>query len=875
MNANRVRLLVVCLLAVAAPAMAQAPPSRGRLLVTVADPSGGVLPGAAVVVMMQSDTPGAAESAVTTSSVGMATLEGLAPGRYTIRAEFPGFESVSVRDVRVGSGETRRTITLPIKKVAEDVVVGRDKQSAALDPVGMAFSTVLTREQIAALPDDPDEMAAILQAMSPPGSIIRVDGFSGGRLPPKSQIRSIRLPRMDMMAAQNHGGLMGSHFIDIVTQPGAGPFRASSDLTFRDDALNARNPFAAVKGEERLYRIGGSASGTIVPNRTSYSIAASGASQYDTGTILAAIAGGTRAEPVRQPVETVFFSGRLDHAVNADHSLRASFQSTSFERRNLGVGSFDLPERAFATASGDRVLRVSESGPLGRRLFSESRLQLRWTSTATESDIEAPTTRVIDAFTSGGAQRRGSRRAVEFEAASDLDYVRGMHSMRVGILAEGGRYRADEMSNYLGTFTFASLADFESGRPATYTRRVGDPAVQYGNLQVGLYAQDDYRLSRAVLLSYGLRYEAQSLIPDQRNFSPRATISWSPWKSGRTTLRAGVGRFQDWFGTATYAQTLELDGVRQQEITINNPTFPDPGGAVAAAPANRYLLGDTLVLPESLSANAGIDQSITGSLRVNAAYTYRRGGQLLRGLNLNAPVDGVRPDSRFGNVLAVESDAASRTHAFNVGANLLLLGRRRTIVSGNYTFTQSENNTAGAFSPPPSGTLDTEWGLVAPRHRASGIFNTSPIANLGVMVTLRASSGAPYTVTTGRDDNGDGIFNDRPSGIGRSTLRMGAQWDAALRISYAIGFGGRAQSSGGPGGPTVIMMGGGGGGMTGGFTGGADGSRYRVELYASAQNVANRRNDIGYSGVLTSPFFGQPTNVLNPRKIELGLRLGF
>ena len=38
---------------------------------------------------------------------------------------------------------------------------------------------------------------------------IRVDGFTGGRLPPKSQIRSIRLPRMDMFAAQNHGGMSG------------------------------------------------------------------------------------------------------------------------------------------------------------------------------------------------------------------------------------------------------------------------------------------------------------------------------------------------------------------------------------------------------------------------------------------------------------------------------------------------------------------------------------------------------------------------------------------------------------------------------------------------------------------------------------------
>jgi hypothetical protein len=57
--------------------------------------------------------------------------------------------------------------------------------------------------------------------------------------------------------------------------------------------------------------------------------------------------------------------------------------------------------------------------------------------------------------------------------------------------------------------------------------------------------------------------------------------------------------------------------------------------------------------------------------------------------------------------------------------------------------------------------------------------------------------------------------------------------------------------------------------------GGADSKRFRLEFYASAQNVTNRRNYTGYSGVMTSPFFGQPTTVLNPRKIELGLRFGF
>ena len=46
-------------------------------------------------------------------------------------------------------------------------------------------------------------------------------------------------------------------------------------------------------------------------------------------------------------------------------------------------------------------------------------------------------------------------------------------------------------------------------------------------------------------------------------------------------------------------------------------------------------------------------------------------------------------------------------------------------------------------------------------------------------------------------------------------------------------------------------------------------------MSGAAQNVTNRYNYIGYSGVITSQFFGKPTNVLNPRKIELGMRFGF
>lgn len=878
---GRAALAVVIVTFCAVSSMAQTPP-QGRLIVTVLDQTGAVIPRATVKATPQDNAPPAQAASGVTSPVGVAVLDGLAPARYTLEVAFPGFATSVIRDVRVRSGDTRRSVVLQIEKREEALTVEREKQSSALDPRGLAFSTVLTREQIAALPDDPDEMEAVLKAMAPPGATIRVDGFTGGKLPPKSQIRSIRLPRMDMMAAQNHGGLGGAMHIDIMTQPGQGPLRGGLDLTVRDDALNARNPFALAKGDEALQRYGVSFSGTLRPNRSSFSFTAQRTMQFDTGNLLAAVPGSRRAEPVRQPAYGLNVSARFDQAITKDHAFRMNYQRSSLLRRNLGIGGFDLPERAYSTDMADNLLRVSENGPVGRRFFSETRFQMRWTGNENRSDLEAPVVRVLDAFTSGGAQQSGGSHAVEFEAASDLDYVRGTHSMRTGILLEGGRYRSNETSNYLGTFTFSSLADYLAGLPASYTRRVGDPDVRYSNLQAGLYVQDDWRVVKSVMLSYGLRYETQSIVGDRNNFSPRVTVTWAPFKSGKTTFRGGWGWFSDWIASPVYRQTLQIDGVRQREMNIIDPAYPDPGVIGTTPPTNRYLFADNLILPRAMTMNAGADQQLGSALRLNLTYTYRRGSRLLRGRNLNAPVAGIRPDPAFSNVVEADADAASRSHSLNVGMNVFMLNWHRLLVATNYSFTVSESNTAGPFSlPATSDQLDLEWGPVAARHRASAMFNAVVWRTLGVSLSARAQSGTPYNITTGRDTNGDGVFNDRPAGVGRNSAWTPGQWDLGARLSYSIGFGERAAGSAGGGGTQVMVQvagpGGGGGGMPmGGVSvSGADNKRYHVEFYAAAQNVTNRSNYVGYSGVMTSPFFGQATTVLNPRKIEVGMRFGF
>ena len=191
---------------------------------------------------------------------------------------------------------------------------------------------------------------------------------------------------------------------------------------------------------------------------------------------------------------------------------------------------------------------------------------------------------------------------------SELDYVRGAHSARTGVLLEGGHFQSDDISNYLGTYTFASRADYLAGRPSNYSRRSGDPNVAYSTFQGGVYVQDDYRMSRRLLMSAGVRYGVQHHVSDAWNLSPRVTLAWSPFKDGKITVRGGYGYFYDWIAGDLYKQTLLIDGLRQRELNIQNPSYPDPGVGGAASATNRYLWSDYLVLPTAHRMNMGTSE---------------------------------------------------------------------------------------------------------------------------------------------------------------------------------------------------------------------------------------------------------------------------
>lgn len=878
-----VLLLLMCAGASAAPVSAQT--SRaGQLRVVVFDPSGAVIPGALVRVSgAEERTRTVVRADLPTDARGVAAADGLTPGRYDIEVTFPGFETAVVTGVRVRAGDgNRREITMAIEKVDESVAVGRDPAAAAADPNSGRFDTVLSKDQIDALPDDPDEMQKVLEDMAGPGATIRVDGFRGGRLPPKSQIRSIRFSR-DPFAAEHHGG--GMIHVDISTQPGMGPLSGGLDFTFRDDALNARNAFQADKGDEQTQRYGLNLSGTLKTETTSFSLAAGGVSSFDAANVFATTLDGPVTGVARQVNDNISFTGRIDHAWSDSHTLRANVLVNDTDATS-GVGDFNLFDRGLTTRRQNGTLRLSDSGAIGKSIFNETRLEISRGSMDLTPAVDAPTIDVLDAFVAGGAQRRGGRDTTSLEFATNVDYAVGRHSLRAGLLLESGWYRSDIETNYLGRFTFASLDDYAAGRPAAYTQRVGDPLVEYSQWQLGLFVQDDWRARQNLTISVGVRQEMQANLGDRLNLSPRLGMTWSPFKSGRTTVRGSFGVFHDWLEAQVYEQTLQVDGLRQQEIVVRNPGYPDylaGGSDQIVLPASRYVLAGDLSMPYSVRASVGVQQRILPALGANVLYAFSRGYDRFRGRNINAPdpgLGGARPDSAFGNITQVESSGGERRHMVHAGLSYMVPASR-TFMFLNYTLNHTENDSAGAFGlPADNHDLAAEWAPAPmPRHNLNLNVSRVFFGRLAVGLNGFARSGVFYNITTGRDDNGDTVFNDRPDGVGRNSGRAEPTFDFGGRLAYTIGFGKRpAGEGGGPAGaPARIMVRAGGDGGVSVFGGGAgaDDSRYRIELFLSASNLLNTVNPIGYSGVMTSPVFGQPTGAAPARRIDLGVRFGF
>ena len=690
---------------------------------------------------------------------------------------------------------------MQIAGMAEEIEVLPPDEDAQL--LG-AFTEQFTAEQLASLPDDPEELALVLMQLVGEDADIRVNGFSGGRLPMGTQIQEVRV-RYDDASGSGNGGPR----IEVRTRPGSGRWRNTFNMNVRDDSMNARNAFSGERASGKTRQYAWNVDGPLVRNRTGMSLSIDYSDTQEQQAIRAARPDGIFSSLILQPTTRTGVNVEIEHALTNTQELRTDINYRHGNSLNQGVSEFDLPERAFSRVQSDGEIRIGHRTTIRKQWVNDLRLQYQWQTLESESASDATTIRVLDAFTLGGAQISGGRRSRDFEVENELEFtVKKAHQMMFGATVSGNSYSVDEIRNTNGTFTFASLEMYQAGMPTTYTQRTISPNGGYSLYRFGWYLEDSYRVNRSVMITGALRHDMQTRLSDWTNFSPRASISWT-LPGRKTTLRSSIGVWPQFFEGGLYEQTLWANGLQQRDIVISNPGFPDPflgGTPLAGQPPSIVRAHPNLVMPFTRRASVGVDRTLTSWARLRANYSHQIGRNLFRSRDLNAPVDGVRPDPTLRNITQLESSARSHNESLEVNVMLNYRPRRFSATVG-YTLGEALNEIDGALTlPPNSFDLSQEWGPSRQdvRHRLFASMNSDLKAGFRMNMNLRAQSAAPYNITTGLDENRDGQTNERPAGVRRNSARGDSTVNVDLGLAWERSVGRRA--------PLNAQRGGGGGG---------------------------------------------------------------
>jgi hypothetical protein len=927
----------------------------GTLHGRVTDPTGAVIPLATVTAA----GPNGQKTTTLTNNQGTYELKGLSPGNYTITTVAKGFAVSTEQNFAISAGQVQQfDIALEIQVEQEKVEVQEESATVGVSPSENASSIVIKGKDLEALSDDPDELQQELEALAGPsagpnGGQIYIDGFTAGQLPPKSSIREIRINQNPFSAEYDK---LGYGRIEIFTKPGTDKFHGQFLLDGNSSAFDALSPFAQNQPSFHSELFNGSVSGPL-SKKASFFITAQVRDINDSNVVNAVVPTTSDPNPqaanfeeaVPNPQTRINVGPRFDFQLTPSNTLTVRYQFFRNSGTNDGIGVFSLPTQAYDTTSTEHTVQISDTQVVNTNIVNETRFQyLRDHNDQTVSSLQ-PTISVLGAFTGGGNQTgNGSDVQNHYELQNYTSIVHGNHLIKFG-----GRLRAMTDSNlskanFNGAFTFSSLQEYEinvqSGTsclsqliaklPAVpssgglvacgasqFSITTGQPLSQVTLVDVGLYAQDDWRIRPNMTLSYGLRFETQDDIHDRGDFAPRLSFAWGIGGGGKktapkTVLRAGYGFFYDRFPYNLVLQAERLNGFTQQQTIVPGITF---GNTPVQPPSpTRYQIASSLRAPSTMQSAVGVERQIAKSTTLAVTYISSYGEHQLFLRNANAPLPGtyppgIRPFGGTDNIYQYDSEGIFRQNQLitnvrtSMGSKLSLFG----FYTLNYAHSDLGGGSGGGASflsnsyDPMADYGRSQFDV---RHRGvvGGTISMPYAFRLNPFIIV--SSGQPYNVTVGQDLNGDSIFNDRPSlvstarcnntppyvsgtactSLGTFNLHPASGYTPIpinigtgpilftmnLRLSKTFGFGkevgagaGQGPASGqggggGRGGPPGGGLGGrglaGGGGPGGPFSmGAATNRRYNLTFSVSARNVLNRVNLAPPTGTLSSPLFGE------------------
>jgi len=381
-------------------------------------------------------------------------------------------------------------------------------------------------------------------------------------------------------------------------------------------------------------------------------------------------------EPVSTPLKNESFIGRIDHPFSDVHNISVVYQAGRlWNLRQFGGGN-RLAEALQGRRRNSDAISVSDNYAFSARFVNQLRLQCSrlapaFEAQATDQPVVLITlndplatgdperrsgTLVAGSSTSGGTDRREDR----FQLQNVLSFVSGNHSLKFGADVHYVRSTFIDLSDLTGTYNFASAGDFLAARPSRFRQNFQSRSTQT-NRYVSFFVQDDWQALPQLLVSYGVRYERETILRDRNNFGPRFSLAYSPLASGRLVVRFGSGIF---FNRALL-RTIDDFTLGKQQLFFDTNLLRDPltGKLMTAEQRRAFIaahlrfpeitdlrqfavsnsefsrrLDPRLRIPESYQVNAGVERDLGRGYSLEANLSFTRGIHLWREFNANAPV---------------------------------------------------------------------------------------------------------------------------------------------------------------------------------------------------------------------------------------------
>src|SRR3989454_3792345 len=193
--------------------------------------------------------------------------------------------------------------------------------------------------------------------------------------------------------------------IEVVTKAGASAYHGTSKFVFRDNRINAREPFAATRPQEQRRIVESSLTGPIGSGKTSSFLFAGTFQSEAAQSIVFAIdpSGEVRAN-VPSPQRQADLSARLSHQLGTTNTIAIRYEALDQYTKNQGVGGVVLPEAARNFRNREDLITYTQTTTFTPKLLNDFRILFGKEYQPTRSIQSGPKIVVLDAFTRGGAQ---------------------------------------------------------------------------------------------------------------------------------------------------------------------------------------------------------------------------------------------------------------------------------------------------------------------------------------------------------------------------------------------------------------------------------------------------------------------------------------